>query len=599
MSRLSSSANQVNLDVSLASLIRKLWAHISPHRHRQLVWVVLLMLLSSFAEAISLASTLPLLEAITNPSILWNQPFVRYWAFRFGIENSQEIVFPTVSIFIIIVVLASLIRICTLWLSLRISASIGSDLSYSAFLRTLYRPYLQQVSSNGSKIIATVNADIGRVTRFVLNPLLQLLSTVMIAISLIVTMIAINWMIAVGFGLSIALFYYLTARFTKSTLRHLGRMHVLLNQQSIQTLQEGLGAVRDVLLDGKQEYFAEIYTNKDVPHRQNSAQEVFLKGFPRMAVEPLGLSLVAVSGYLLVSQGQAASAVPLLGALALGAQRLLPFSQKIFESWASINATKASLVNVLSLLDQPLSSKAPIRPIKQFKFRQKLSLKDVHFSYASDQKEVLKGVCLEIDKGSRVGLIGGTGSGKSTLLDLLMGLLKPTAGQFFVDDYTLHADDLKYDNSSFSSIISHVPQAIYLTDSSIAENIAFGVPKDQIDKVRLHEAAKQSQISSFIEASPYGYDTSVGERGVQLSGGQRQRIGIARALYKQPQILFLDEATSALDTETEKAVMSVINSLGRDLTIIIIAHRLSTLACCDRVVELKSGKLIEKQLPLS
>ena len=180
-----------------------------------------------------------------------------------------------------------------------------------------------------------------------------------------------------------------------------------------------------------------------------------------------------------------------------------------------------------------------------------------------------------------------------------MGLLKPTAGQFFVDDYTLHADDLKYDNSSFSSIISHVPQAIYLTDSSIAENIAFGVPKDQIDKVRLHEAAKQSQISSFIEASPYGYDTSVGERGVQLSGGQRQRIGIARALYKQPQILFLDEATSALDTETEKAVMSVINSLGRDLTIIIIAHRLSTLACCDRVVELKNGKLIETQLPLS
>jgi ATP-binding cassette, subfamily B, bacterial PglK len=275
-------------------------------------------------------------------------------------------------------------------------------------------------------------------------------------------------------------------------------------------------------------------------------------------------------------------AVPILGALALGAQRMLPAMQQSYSAWTSLRGEQDALQDTLALLEQPLPDYAYQPSPEPISFQRQILFNNISFRYSPQAPWVLKNLTLTIAKGSRVGFIGTTGSGKSTLLDLLMCLLPPTEGTFKVDGQAINSTNLR----AWQAHIAHVPQAIFLADSSIAENIAFGLPKNEIDHARVRLAAEQAQISDAIESWPQQYNTFVGERGVRLSGGQRQRIGIARALYKQADVIVFDEATSALDNDTEEAVMQAIESLSKDLTILIIAHRLTTLKNCPQIVEL-------------
>jgi ATP-binding cassette subfamily B protein len=287
-------------------------------------------------------------------------------------------------------------------------------------------------------------------------------------------------------------------------------------------------------------------------------------------------------------EGGIATAIPVLGALALGAQRLLPALQQAYASFSAIIGVEASLKDVLALLDQPLPEylnqlfPAPIL------FEKEIKLTNLSFSYTKDSPLVLENINLSILKGERIGFIGVTGSGKSTLIDIIMGLLSPTNGKLTIDQKILSRENQR----SWQVRIAHVPQNIYLSDSTIEENIAFGIPVNEINHQRVKEAAKQAQIADMIDSSENGYQTLVGERGVRLSGGQRQRISIARALYKKADVLIFDEATSSLDTETEEVVMSAIDKLGENLTILIIAHRLTTLKGCDRIVKLDKDNKI-------
>jgi len=286
--------------------------------------------------------------------------------------------------------------------------------------------------------------------------------------------------------------------------------------------------------------------------------------------------------------------LPILGLLAMGAQRMLPMAQKIYEGWAQTRNAKHSLVKVLDLLAQPIPPVVTSSLDERLSFGKSIALERIHFRYRSELHDVIQGIDLEIRRGDRIGLIGRTGSGKSTLVDLLMGLLKPTQGRILIDGEDVHQAGRI---AAWHATIAHVPQSIYLTDSSIAANIAFGIPSEQINLNRLREAAEKAQIASFIESTPNGYESFVGERGIRLSGGQRQRLGIARALYKSAQVLVLDEATAALDNSTEQTVMESVEGLTRDLTIIIIAHRLSTVRNCDRIIKLEHGRIISDGLP--
>ena len=580
---------QTTPDPSLRQLLRQLWAHLGRRRRLQLGVLLLVMLASSVAEVLSLAAVLPFLAVLANPEGLWNQPLVQQWAPRLGIAGAQELLLPITIAFAVAALAAGAIRLLNLWLNGRLAAAIGSDLSCEAYRRTLYQPYAVHLASNSSELIASITSDVSAVISQVLNPLLLLLSSGLIAISLVVALLAIDWAIAVCAGLVVGLVYVVAMAASRRPLQVMGQRQMLLNRQLIQALQEGLGAIRDVLLDGTQAFYADTYQRADQPLRRTGADAGFISTYPRLVLEPVGMALIAVMGFFLVRQQGVTRALPLLGALALGAQRLLPVVQKVYEGWAQTRNAKGSLEKVLELLAQPLPGGHRQGRAHPLALRQGLRFEAVHFAYGPELPVVLRGIDLEIRRGERIGIIGSTGSGKSTTLDLLMGLLLPTSGRILVDGEDLHDPQRPERLSAWRATIAHVPQSIYLADSSIAENIAFGLPKDQIDMLKVRLAAEQAQIAGFIESSLNGYNSFVGERGIRLSGGQRQRIGIARALYKQAQVLVFDEATSALDNQTEVAVMEAIEGLSNELTILMIAHRLSTVQRCDRVIELGHG----------
>ena len=298
--------------------------------------------------------------------------------------------------------------------------------------------------------------------------------------------------------------------------------------------------------------------------------------------------LVAAAAYSFGSSSDGLTNVlPLLGAFALGAQRMLPMMQQAYASWSSIRGSQTVLRDALQLLEQPLPDYVEGAAVDKVKFFYDITLSQLGFRYRDDAPWVLECVDLKIRKGSRVGFVGKTGNGKSTLLDIVMGLLLPTKGELLIDGVVITEQNFR----GWQSHIAHIPQNIFLSDATIAENIAFGIPVDQIDYQRVRLSAQQAHISETVESWELQYQTVIGERGVRLSGGQRQRIGIARALYKDADLLIFDEATSALDNQTESAVMKVIDDIKEDITILIVAHRVTTLRNCDQIVELENGKI--------
>ncbi|MDB4638750.1 ABC transporter ATP-binding protein/permease, partial [bacterium] len=384
--------------------------------------------------------------------------------------------------------------------------------------------------------------------------------------------------------------YGLVAFTSRRQLQKNGERIASAQNQRLQAIQEGLGAIRDVLLDGSQNSYVEIYRLSDRPQRLLENRNQFLSVFPRYAFEALSLVAIAILGGLLVlERGSGADVIPLLGALAFGAQRLLPSLQQIYSGWAVLKVANPNLNAVNSMLNQYMPYH--LRDSPRLDFKNSIRLQGIEFQYTSDLPKILDGLDLEIRRGERIGLVGSTGSGKSTLVDLLMGLLHPTSGSLMVDGVDLHEAEHVDRLVGWRASVAHVPQSIYLSDASIAENIAFGIPKHAIDMARVKRAAEQAQIAGFIDSNSCGYDAFVGERGIRLSGGQRQRIGIARALYKQASVIVFDEATSALDADTEKAVMEAVEALSRDLTLVMIAHRLSTVQRCDRVIRLAKGSI--------
>jgi ATP-binding cassette subfamily B protein len=306
-------------------------------------------------------------------------------------------------------------------------------------------------------------------------------------------------------------------------------------------------------------------------------------------MESLGIVLIAGLAYYLFNQPDGASkAIPILGVLALGAQKMLPIMQQSYQAWSSIQGSYASLQDTLLLLNQPLPSNTFNKEILKIDFNRDIRFDKVTFRYHSDFHNVIKHLSLSIRKGDRIGIVGATGSGKSTMIDILMGLLEPTSGALKVDGKAINKKNVR----GWQRRIAHVPQVIFLSDTTIAENIAFGIDRKDIDFDRVSDAAYKAELQDVLDKLPNKFNTIVGERGVRLSGGQRQRIGIARALYKNADILVFDEATSALDNKTEESVIKSIEALGKEITVIMIAHRITTLKKCTKIIELADGKIV-------
>ena len=573
------------MNESIPQLLHRLWQHISPRRRGQLVLLLILMILASFAEILSIGAVLPFLAVLTDPGRVFLHPSAQPIIQAVGLAEPKQLLLLLTVAFGLAALIAGAMRLLLLWASTRLSYAAGADLSINIYRRTLYQPYAVHVARNSSEIINGISNKTNSAIQ-VINMTLNLISSSAMLIAILIALLVVDPVTALAVFGGFGLIYVFIIQLTRNRLLINSQIGARESTYVIKSLQEGLGGIRDVLIDGSQATYCQIYRDADQPLRRAQGYNQFISSSPRSGVEALGMLLIAALAYTLAQQTDGiAKAIPILGALALGAQRLLPALQQAYGSWSGIQGGKVSLKDTLELLDQPLPEYADQPPARPLPFRQQISLKQLSFRYSSQTPDVLQNLNLTIDKGSRVGFIGATGSGKSTLLDIVMGLLQPTHGMIDIDGQHITLGNQR----AWQAHIAHVPQAIFLADSTIEENIAFGVSTGQIDSKRVRQAAQQAQIADTIETWPKQYQTVVGERGVRLSGGQRQRIGIARALYKQADVIIFDEATSALDNETEQGVMQAIEALNKNLTLLIIAHRLTTLKNCTYIVELGGG----------
>jgi ABC-type multidrug transport system fused ATPase/permease subunit len=545
-----------------------------------------MMLAGAVAEVISLGAIVPFLALLADPVQALQRPMVAQVVAALGWSDVRDIRWHLTLLFAGTAVAAGVVRFALSYVIAKVNFSIGHELGAEVYRRTLYQPYIVHVSRNSSEIIGSLS-KVDVVVNMVFS-LLTILSAIIMAVLIMGALVFIDPLVATVALLGFGSIYVAVSILTRKQLAHNSRVINEAANTRVQVVQEGLGGIRDVLLDHSQPLFASRFNHIDVAMRKAQASNAFIGPSPRYAVEALGMVLIAILSYrLTVAGGGIAAAIPTLGALALGAQRLMPLLQQIYSGWVMIAGLQRALTDVVALLQQPvLQDSQPL--FAPLPFKHEIRLNNVSFRYQKELPQVLHQINLSIAKGARVGFVGATGSGKSTAVDLLMGLLPPSSGQMLVDGHPL--DDTT--QLAWQRNIAHVPQTIFLADASFAENIAFGVPAAQIDPIRVRQAAKQAQIAELIESSPQGYSAKVGERGVRLSGGQRQRIGIARALYKQASVLVFDEATSALDTETESTVMQAIKNLGRDLTVLVIAHRIATLSDCDLIYRLDHGRIV-------
>ena len=572
--------------VPLQYLLVRLWYCMGQRRQKQFAILMLLTLVSTFAEIVSLGMVLPFLSIMIVPEKVFNYPLFAYHHQAWGITSAEQLVLPLTIGFIFAALMAAGIRLLVLRESTKFAFASGADLSIEVYRRTLYQPYSVHLTRNSSEVVSGIINKVNDVVFWVMLPMLTLISSLFLLVAITLTLLFIDPVVALSLITCFGTIYAIITLFFRSRLRLNAQRIAHEQKQVVKALQEGLCGIRDVLLDGTQPIYCEIYRQADHPLRQAYGSNIFIAGSPRYIMEALGMALIACLAYILsLSDEGIGVALPVLGALALGAQRLLPALQQAYSAWTSILGSHASLADMVALLDQPLSEEL-LQPIPEsLPFEQSIRFDAVRFRYSSDGPWVLNGLNLTIPKGARVGIVGSTGSGKSTTLDILIGLLMPTEGKLLIDGVPCAGSRVR----AWQKTIAHVPQNIYLADATLAENIAFGIPKAAIDMSRVRQAAQQAHIADFIESRLGGYEAKVGERGIRLSGGQCQRIGIARALYKQAKVLVFDEATSALDNITEISVMDAIDGLDRDLTIILIAHRITTLSRCDKVVELEQG----------
>ena len=572
--------------VSVIRLLARLWTHISSRRRMQLVALAILTLFGTVAELASLGMVLPFLGVLTSPDRVFQHPWIQPLVSGLGLSTPHQLLLPLTILFAAAAVVSGATRLALLWGQTRLGNAIGNDLGSAAYRRTLYQPYPVHVARNSSEVVAALMTKINTVVYFIVIPTITIITSVFIVLTILVFMLFVDLELTLIALLGFGCLYGIVVLSTKHRLA-LNSQRVTVSQNRVaQVVQEGLGGIRDVLIDGLQETYFRIYRQADSQLRRALSNIAIMGGAPRPVIEAFGIVLIGMLAYMLAIRTEGvSSAIPVLGALALAAQRLLPLVQQGYAGWSSIVGGKDSLRDVLSLLEQPLPAFGNESPAIPMLFRKRINVCDLHFRYGAEGPWILSGIDLEISRGSRVGFIGGTGSGKSTLLDIVMGLLSPTMGSIKIDGVEVDQSNQR----AWQSHIAHVPQVLYLADATIAENIAFGVPPQDIDLGRVKEAAQRAQIAGVIESWSAGYDTIVGERGVRLSGGQRQRIGIARALYKRADVIVFDEATSALDNDTERAVMEAINALSSDLTVLIVAHRLNTLEKCDQIIELGGG----------
>ena len=571
--------------------IKKIFSILSSRERRNAGLLFVMILIMALLDMIGVASILPFMAVLTNPEIIETNIILSKMfqaSSIFKIETSQQFIFGLGVLVFILLVISLSFKALTTYVQVRFvqmrEYSIGRRLVESY----LKQPYDWFLSRHSADIGKTILSEVSMVIGNAINPLMDLIAKSMIAISLIVLLIITDPKLAMVVGLSLGIAYGSIFYFARSFLNRIGKERLKNNELRFTAISEAFGASKEVKVGGLEQTYIKRFSESAKNYARSGASSTLVTQLPRFILEAVafgGIMLVIL--YLMTKKGSFNDAIPIISLYVFAGYRLMPAIQNIFGSLTQLTYVGPSL-NALTDSIKNLKVLESNQDQGILLLSKSIELKNIYYNYPNVSRTALSGINLSIPVKTTIGLVGATGCGKTTTVDIILGLLEPQRGTLEVDGKII-----KNNNSrAWQRSIGYVPQNIYLSDDTIAANIAFGIDPRDINKEKIEKCSKIANLHEFVvNELPKQYQTKIGERGIRLSGGQRQRIGIARALYNNPQVLILDEATSSLDNQTEKAVMDAVNNLSKNITIILIAHRLSTVKKCDQIFLLEKGKL--------
>ena len=569
----------------------RLFSLLSNRRKSQIYFLFLLLILNGISESIAVVTIVPFLSLIVSGKNKFDFTLVNKYL-PINITNYSEILYSITILFCIFILISTLIRIFNNWYILKLTANINIDLSNYIFKNNIYQSYTDYSKKSSSNIISII---VEKVTACAsaLNSIFTILLGSIIGLSIVIPLFFYSWKVILLSFLFLYIYYLTVSKKVKKRLFLNGKILATNGPIKIKIIQESFIGFRDIIINGTETIYLNLFNKYNSVAKYKEADSQFIITLPKFLLEGLTLFIIAIVGYSIsISNSQNSDFIPLFGSFVYALQRLLPLSQLTYAAWAGYKGKAIGIAEVLNELENNNENKEKILSRdKELTFKDKITFQGVSYSY-ENSTNILNNINLSIDKGDHVGIYGETGSGKSTFLDLFMGLLPPQKGSIFIDKQNLFKENYQY---CWISMISHVPQSIFLKEGNIAENIAFGETMETLNYDLLEKSSKTAQIYKFIKQKKNGFLSIVGERGIRLSGGQKQRIAIARALYKQRNILVLDEATSALDESTEEKILDSIFNMDKNLTIIMVTHRTSSLNKCRRIFRVVDKKIIEEK----
>ena len=578
----------------MASIIKKILKLLNERERKRLYMLFGVMTISALIEVAGIVSILPFLSLITNPTLINNNRILNwlYTTLNFQSPN-MFLIFIGVMVLLVLIV-SNILVILTMWGVARFTNMCNFTISKRLLSRYLYQPYVFFLNKNTSELGKNILSEVAIVTSGVLIPLMQIISRGIVALFIFAMLIAVEPLLALSVMVVLGVAYVFIYKMVKKKISDIGKIRFSANTELYKVVDEAFGGIKQLKLLGFEEVFISRYSKPSSEYARHNATYQIISGMPRYIMEVVAIGgIISVVLYLLASDRGFQDALPIIGLFTFAAYRIMPALQNIY---ASVTAIRF-YVHALDVLYEDMyffEHKSYTTTYSKKKFstlnlQKELKLEEITFSYPGTRKPVIDNLNIKIDSNTSVAFVGKTGVGKTTIADIVLGLLRPYSGRMLVDGVEITDDNLP----GWQKNLGYIPQDIYLLDDTVTRNIAFGVPDEKIDMNIVKGVAQIANIHNFVtEELPNGYQTVVGERGVRLSGGQRQRIGIARALYHNPGVLVLDEATSALDGATEKEVFEAINNIAKTKTLIIIAHRLTTVKDCDVIYVLKDGKIV-------
>ena len=571
-------------------ILRIVLFFLSPKDKKTAVMLLFLTLVVALLEMAGVASILPFMTVLTNPEIIeTNNILIRIFEFfkKFGLQNKDQFIFWLGGLVVIMLFFSLFLKALTASMQIKFINMCGYNISKHLVERYLSQPYswfLDNHSSDlGKNILSEVNMFIGFI-----NLIIEFISKSFVAVVIVALLIIVDLKIALIVGFFLGVIYGIIYLFSQNFLNKIGNDRYIGNELRYKAVSDAFGAIKEVKLGCLEKSFLERYSKPAKIFALSLSYSSIIKEIPRYVIEAFafgGMMLTIL--YMVSKSGNINDFVPIISLYIFAGYRLMPAVQKVYGGFSRFSFFYSSVVKFYEH-QKILKMNNLDKNDEVLKFKKEIILKNIYFNYPNTSQATLKNINLTFPSKSITGIIGSTGSGKTTLIDLILGLNKPQKGILEVDGKMITDQNSR----SWQLILGYVPQNIYLIDDTIAANIAFGVDEKNIDKEAIINACKIANIHEFImNELPKNYQATIGERGIKLSGGQRQRIGIARALYHNPKVLILDEATSALDNQTEEAVMEAINNLNKNITVILIAHRLSTVKICDKIFLLEKGEL--------